>query len=258
MAARGPLHLRKVTNVMLDALVQAAERAGQGRPLSLSLLENVVAGLKASADFEPFYQRSYHELLEIIDGDRSEQRRVNAFGRLMFDPLGRLFDQGRLDRVLIVNLFSFLHMILGDEEERIATRCRDIVELLREERGESFLWSDFSGDPEAKLILWRTLIAIAGSFRRFDPRKDWFIKLMMYRPSSVSVASNAFVPIESDPNAEMIAFGEAEFGLLFSALFEPLVDLSPRDHVAFVREFGAEPQALVGDFLDHLARCRQD
>jgi hypothetical protein len=256
MTRRGPQHLRKITNVMLDALVRAAERAGQGRALSRPLLESVVEGIKTSREFDPFFERSYQEMLEIIEADRAEQRRFNVFGRLMIEPLGRLFETGRLDRALVSNLFAFLHMILGDEAERTANRCREIVELLREERGDAFLWSDFFADAEARSIRWRTLIAIARSFKRFEPRKDWFIRLMMNRPTSISIASNAFVPVETDPAAEMIPFGEEEFVVLFTALFAPLIEISPREQLAFEREFGATPEALTGEFLDHLDHSR--
>jgi len=255
MGEQGPAYLRKVTNDVLDALVIAAERASSGRPLSVALLEEVVSGLKGSAAFDDFYRRSYAEITELVGADDINQRRANAFGRLMIHPFDPLFEAGELDRELIGNLFSFLHMVLGDEAEAHAARCRDILATLRDELGTSFSWEAFFDDPDIRLIEWQVLLHVADLFKRFDVRKDWFIKLMHHRQNTVSVASNAFYAIEHDAVAEPITFGEREFSLIFHAWFDPLESLSPRDDLAFRRAFGGAPRARIGAFLTHLAGC---
>ena len=252
MGDSGPLHLRRTTNVVLDALVQAVERAAAGRPLSLELLDSVVAGLKTQSSFESFYQRAFDELREIVEAERSDRRRANAFGRLMVEPLREAFDQGRLDRALTPALFSFLHMVLGDEAEAMAARCAAIVDERRAERGGAFVWADFYGDAEARRLQWGALVQVARSFKRFELRKDWFVKLMQYRPTAVSLASNAFVPLDSDGPGEAVVFGDAEFVVLFRALFRPLVEIAPLEEPQFVRAFGAGVEDLVGPFLDQV------
>lgn len=255
MGARGPQHLRKTTNVVLDALVQAVEAAGHGQPLSLGLLETVVAGLKVSASFDDFYHRSYREMMDIVECEKREQRRSNAFGRLMLHPLSTLFHDGSLDRALVTNIFSFLHLVLGDEVEVYSQRCKDTVQALKDDLGDFFNWDAFYDDPESKIVLWHTLVQIAASFKRYDLRKDWFIKLMQYRPTTVSVASNAFITRGHDPNEEPLVFGEREFCLFFHALFDSLLELSPKDDAAFRKEFGADPHHLIGGFLVNLSMC---
>jgi len=255
MGDQGPAYLRKVTNDVLDALVQAAERAAAGRPLSVGLLEEIVAGLKDSAAFDDFYRRSFAEIAGIVGAEDIDQRRTNAFGRLMIHPLDPLFDSGALDRAVIGNLFSFLLMVLGEEAEANAVRCRDVLATLREELGTSFSWEAFFDDPEVRLVEWRVLLQVAELFKRFDVRKDWFIKLMLHRQNTVSVASNAFYTLEHEAVAEPITFGDQEFALIFHAWFDPLETLSPRDDLAFRRAFGAPPRARIGAFLTHLAGC---
>lgn len=255
MGDEGPAYLRKVTNDVLDALVKAAERAAPGRSLSVDLLEEIVAGLKDSAAFDDFYRRSFSEIAEIVGAEGIDRRRTNAFGRLMIHPLDPLFDTGVLDRAVIGNLFSFLLMVLGEEAEANATRCRDILASLREEMGTSFGWDAFFNDPEIRLVEWRVLLQVADLFKRFDVRKDWFIKLMLHRPNTVSVASNAFYTLDHETVAEPIVFGENEFALIFHAWFDPFESLSPRDELAFRRAFGAPPHARIGAFLTHLAGC---
>lgn len=255
MGEQGPAYLRKVTNDVLDALVVAAERASAGHPLSPGLLVEIVSGLKDSAAFDDFYRRSYAEIAQIVADDDLNQRRTNAFGRLVIHPLDPLFEAGELDRALIGNLFSFLHMVLGEEAQANADRCRDVLAMLRDELGTSFSWEAFFNDPEVRLVEWQVLLRIADLFKRFDVRKDWFIKLMHHRQNTVSVASNAFYTIEHDAAAEPITFGEREFALIFHAWFDPLENLSPRDDLAFRRAFGTAPRGRIGSFLTLLAGC---
>lgn len=256
MIETGAEQLRKVINVVLDALVQAAEQAAGGRPLPTPLLVEIVAGLKQSKAFDDFYQRSYSDLVAQATNAEFDSRRTNAFGRLILRPLDPLFEAGRLDRALIPNLFNFLHMALGEEADAHAIRCRDLLAALREEKGIAFSWEAFYSDPEIKEIFWRVLLRIAESFRRFDLRRDWFIKLMQHRQNTVSLASNAFYAIDHDPAAEPIAFEEDQFALLFHAWFDPLEDLTPPEALAFRRSLGKGPQELIGPFLTRLAACR--
>ena len=255
MTGRGPGHLRKTTNVVLDALVQAAEQALHGHALDMHTLEALVNQLKGSTAFDDFYHRSYREMMEVVEGEKREQRRTNAFGRLMHHPLSPLFTDGALDRVLIPNIFSFLHLVLGDEEEVYAERCAGIVSALKEDLGDNFTWDAFYDDPEAKVVLWKVLVQVAASFKRYDLRKDWFIKLMQYRPTTVSLASNAFMTREHDPSEEPIHFGEREFCIFFHAMFDPLQNLSIKEEAAFKAEFGTDPHHLIGGFLVNLSMC---
>jgi hypothetical protein len=255
MGARGPRHLRQTTNVVLDALVTAVEQAAHGQPLSKRMLEDIVAGLKVSPGFDDFYRHCYRELMDIVENERLEQRRTNPFGRLVIHALGKLFDQGNITRDLLPNTFSFIHLVLGDEADIYGERCHDILKSLKDDLRDDFIWDAFYSDPRSKLILWHTLVRIAASFKRWDVRKDWFIKLMQYRPTTVSLGSNAFVTREHDAGDEHRVFGEREFCQFFHALFEPLKDLPPSDDVLFRKEFGADPHHLIGPFLVNLTMC---
>lgn len=256
MTGRGPDHLRNTTNIVLDALVRAAEQSLHGQPIDMRTLESLVDELKQSAAFDDFYHRSYREMMEVVEGESLEQRRTNAFGRLMLHPLSPLFSEERLDRLLVPNIFNFLRLVLGDEDEAVLSeRCAGIVKALRDDLGDSFTWDVFYADPEAKIVQWQVLVKIAASFKRYDLRKDWFLKLMQYRPTTVSLASNAFITKDHGPYEDPIQFGEREFCLFFHALFDPLTDLDRRDSEAFQKEFGSDPHHLIGGFLVNLATC---
>jgi hypothetical protein len=256
MGSRGPKLLRRTTNVVLDALLQAADTAYRGKPLTREALHDIVDGLKISAQFDEFYRRAYRELMEVVDEEKLEQRRQNAFGRLMVHPISELFDKEILDREILPNVFSFFHLVLGDDAESFGERCMERVRELREELGEDFSWDAFYEDPQAKKVLWHTLVRIANSFKRWDVRKDWFMKLMQYTPSTVSLGSTAFVVREhGNGHEEPHVFGNHQFCAFFQALFSPLTDMPKADEALFRDEFGSDPHHLIGQFLVHLASC---
>jgi len=258
MGSRGPNHLRRTTNAVLDALIQSAEAAYRGTPPGLNALHQIVENLKGSAAFDDFYRRSYREIMEIVASEELEQMRSNAFGRLMVLPLAELFDIGVFDRALLTNVFQFFHLVLGDDADVYGAQCRSVIEDLRARRGDAFTWEDFYTDPRAKLVQWRTLVRISASFKRWELRKDWFLKLMQYTPATVSMGQSAFI-VKDSPNgrqpSEPWIFGDHEFCRFFQALFSPLTDMPRVEEQAFREEFGADPHHLIGQFLQNLATC---
>jgi len=256
MGSRGPKFLRKTTNVVLDALLHAAENAYSGKPLTREVLHDIVEGLKISSQFEDFYRRAYRELLDVVDEEKLEQKRQNAFGRLMVHPISELLNKGILSRDILPNIFQFFHLILGDEADEMGRRCHERVHEMRDELAENFSWDAFYDDPQSKAVLWHTLLRIANSFKRWDVRKDWFMKLMQYTPSTVSTGSNSFVVREHDhSHDEPWVFGNHQFCAFFHALFSPLTDMDKADEKAFREQFGTDPHHLLGQFLVHLASC---
>ena len=127
MGLRGPKLLRSTTNHVLDALLAAAERAFHGGPVTMHGLHDIVAGLESSLQFDQFYQRAYAELVAMVEQEKIEHKRVNAFGRLVVHQLGELLEDGTLDRALLPNIFSFLHLVLGDDAQTYGDRCSEIL-----------------------------------------------------------------------------------------------------------------------------------
>ncbi|MGE5506516.1 MAG: hypothetical protein ACM31L_18985 [Actinomycetota bacterium] len=238
--------------------MRAAEDAMHGQTIGAAQMEKIISGLKQSPSFDEFYRRAYREMMEIVENEKLELKRTNAFGRLMVHPLTVLFEAGIFERDILPNIFSFIHLVLGDEGDVYGEHCQDIVQSLKDEMGDEFNWDAFYGDGRAKVIYWHTLVRIAHSFKRWELRKDWFIKLMQYTPTTVSLSSNAFVTREHDPNEEPRVFGEREFCQFFQALFAPLQDLSGDDEALFRQEFGNDPHHLIGPFLVNLTTCPID
>ncbi|MEW5726649.1 MAG: hypothetical protein AB1918_02375 [Pseudomonadota bacterium] len=239
---------------MLDALIKAAKDAYDDRLIGLNGLNDIVEGLKTSPGFDDFYRRAYREMMEIVEAEKLEQKRTNAFGRLMIHPLSEAFDTNVLDRDVLPNVFSFIHLVLGDDGDKYAEECTKLVHDLREALDDEFTWDAFYSNRQAKLIQWHTLVRIAASFQRWDLRKDWFVKLMQYTPTTVSLGASAFV-VKENHHDEPRVFGNREFCAFFQGLFKPLTEISAGDEDVFRKEFGTDPHHHIGKFLVHLAAC---
>lgn len=255
MGQRGPSLLRNTTNHVLDALLRAAEAAYHGQAVPMKALHDIVEGLKSGAVFDEFYRHSFNDISETVEEDKLAQQRSNAYGRLMLHPLNELFQSERLDRELLPNIFSFFHLVLGDDAQTYGDACKDIVATLKSDMGDAFSWDAFYAHPEAKRIQWHTLTRVATSFKRWELRKEWFIKLMQYTPTTVSLGQSTFMTREVDHTEEPRVFGNRDFCAFFQALFIPLTEMAIADEPAFKREFGSDPHHLIGGFLVHLASC---
>lgn len=249
MSQRGPRQLRETANTLLDAFIHAVQQADAGGKLSLADLTRIADALKASPELEPIYERAYGEIAAGVMQETQEAQRVEVFHRLMTHPLDPLLDSGELSRDALPNFFNFLRLVLGDEVDALQSACMEVSDGLRAKFGESFTWDMFYTDDRAKLILYRVLARIAETFKRFEPRRDWFISVMQYTPATIGVAHNVFVP---NKGRETYVFGEAEFKRMFRHLFAPVKTMSEADRALYASEFGASPDAAFAALFREL------
>jgi hypothetical protein len=249
MTNRGPRQLRETANTLLDAFIRAVEQADAGGKLSLADLTRVADALKASPELEPIYERAYAEIASGVLQESQAAQRVEVFHRLMTHPLDPLLDAGELSRDALPNFFNFLRLVLGEEVDALQHECVEVHAALKAKFGEAFAWDMFYTDDRAKLIFYRVLARIAVTFKRFEPRRDWFISVMQYTPATIGVAHNVFVP---NKGRESYVFGEAEFKRMFRHLFEPVKKMSEADRALFERALDTSPDAAFAQFFREL------
>jgi len=189
-------------------------------------------------------------LVHAVASGIAQERRADPFRRLMCHPLTELLESDQISRTLLPNYFNFLHLVLGDQQDELTAECEGILEAARQD--PHFTWDFFYDDPRAKAVLWGVLMRIAETFKRFEPRRDWFIGLMENRMHAVSIAPNAFIPLAHGEEDNKVSFGKAQFDLLFGALYRPLLRMSAQDDAAFTRMFGAPPAKLVAPLVEKL------
>ena len=251
MSAEGRAEMRRIAERMFADYLQLIEE----RHSTVATVPQLRAALDAylgSPGFKVVLSKAHGRLLEAAALELLRQKRREPFPRLVVHPLAVAFSDERLSRDLLPGYFSFLHLVLGDAQDKMAAQCLDILSELRDHDPLGFSWDHFYEDPRAKLILWSVLARIAETFRRFDARRDWFIGLMQNRPHSVSLGPHAFQPLPRS-DGETKAFGAEEFAILFDVLFSPLRDLRPADLAAFQRSFGGAPEDVFGHLFANLA-----
>lgn len=245
MSGDASIELRRFAGRVVDAFIQAVDRQYGGSAAGPDMLRNTAAAFSLSPLLVSMAEAAAcHLLSDDLD---------DPYQRLLVSPLDELLQSGELNRDILPNYFNFLHLVMGDGKDPLAEACAAIVAKMKAEPFPPFGWDDFLADPRVRVVLWTVLLRIAESFRRFDARRDWFIKLMQYDRQSVSLAANAFLPknkTEDEPVRP--PFGPDQFNLLFAALFGPLRRLSDGDKAAFKNAFGQTVEVAFGPIWQSL------
>jgi hypothetical protein len=242
MSIKGREELHRFAQSILGAFLVSAKQEGLGEEAKSFLASDRCAEL---------VHQFLGNLTHAVASEMAQERRADPFRRLMVHPLTELLEAGGVSRALLPNYFNFLHLVLGDDGQADLTRqCEAILD---EVKGDPhFTWDFFYDDPRARALLWTVLMRIADAFKRFEPRRDWFIELMQNRTHAVSVGPNAFVPLAHNEEEDKAQFGMAEFNRLFTALYRPLLWMAAGDDAAFTRAFGAPPAKLIAPFVEKL------
>ena len=245
MSGASSSELRRFAGRVVEAFVLAVDSQFNGSPVGPDLLRKAGAVFSVSDLLMQMADQAARNL--------ASEELEDPYQRLLVSPLGELFQTEELSRDLLPNYFNFINLVMGDGQAPLSEACTAIVAKMRAEPFPPFSWDDFLADQRVRLLLWTVLLRIAESFKRFDIRRDWFIKLMQYERQSVSLASNVFIPkpkVEAD--APKPAFGDDQFKLLFAALFGPMKKLSPEDRSAFQKSFGQTVDAAFAPLWSNL------
>jgi hypothetical protein len=258
MFAKGPLQIRHAVVTMLDAFVATADEAAMrnGGQVTADDIAKIADAMKQSGEMDNFYRAVFGQIVNTIVEAQNQNRRVNAFGRLVVHPLSDFFQSQQLDRGMLHNFFFFVHSLVGETEQEWNDACADIVEELRAKLGESFTWDDFYRDPRAETIFWQVLVKIAQAFKRFETRRDWLFKIMQHKQTSISLAPNKYVNLGD--GHDVAQFTKADFLTVFDNLFAPVRNLSFEQAVRFEHATKLEPKAAFAKFFDDLAEYRNE
>lgn len=254
MINRGPDFLRQMANKLLDALVQGADAEARKAPFTIDMLRQLVEAMKTAPDYDHYYRASYDSLMKVVEEDARRGARVNAFGRLLVHPLDPLFAEEKLDRRLIGNYFFFVRSLFGDEVDVMADEAATIAEEIRGKSGGNLDWASFYADPRAKQLYFRVIARVIRSFRVFETRRDWVMKVMQHDPTAVGISSNVY--IERPFEGQALPFGTREFYMFFDGLIRPLARLSDEDAALFRNATGEDPDKVVRNFLSELEEHR--
>lgn len=144
--------------------------------------------------------------------------RTNAYGRIMVQPLERLFDRKhrRFSEKQLSNYFHMLSSILG--RNTFEEYHDQIAELMRSEirdHGSNFTWDHFYDHPTVIKCRLETLGKVAQAFEHFDQRMNWFLNVM---ESSIR---------DPEDGAGTMQFTEHQAKDFLLAMFGEFINMSP-------------------------------
>ena len=258
MFAKGPLQIRHAVVTMLDAFVATAQEtaAKHGGTVSAEEIDKIAEAMKLSGEMDNFYRAVFGQIVNTIVEAQHQNRRTNAFGRLVVHPLSDFFQSQQLDRGMLHNFFFFVHSLVGEEEKEWNDICANIVDELREKLGEAFTWDDYYEDPRAQAIFWQVLVRIAQAFKRFDTRREWLFRIMQHKQTSISLAPNKYVKVGD--GLDVAQFSKADFLTVFDNLFAPVRNLSYEQALRFEQVTGVAAKTAFAKFFEDLAAYRTE
>ncbi|CAA7615773.1 conserved hypothetical protein [Candidatus Terasakiella magnetica] len=259
MREPGGKRCRGAAGVAINALIDLLDESATDGQVSMDVVRRVAAAvLSARGPLSDYYARWEEGCDASFTLRRIEKQRIDFIGRILTQPFAALFEDedSGIDRKVLPQFFAAVHMIVGTEPFD-ALKARANLAAERHHTPEGMVaWDDFYRDFDVVQIFEHLAVAIARSFRRFEPRRDWFLIVMNSSPNSISTASNAFIPRKSEDKMTR-EFSEIHMCRMFRALFSEFrPETFPAERKeAFMERWGAEPEKVFGPlFVSLLGR----
>jgi hypothetical protein len=260
--AEGGKRCRSTAAVTIRAFLELLEENAVEGLVPIDVARRIgEAIIGAGGPLTHYYSASETACDRQFDLLRVERQRVDHLGRVIAHPFAHLFDQPKsgVERKHLPQFFAAVRMMLGEEvHEEMKARCAAIAEGYRTP-DNMVDWDAFHADFDTGLLLERVLVTMGRSFRRFEPRKDWFLIVMNSNPSSISLASNVFVAKKPEDKA-VREFTEVNMCRMFRALFAAVrPETFDKDRrKAFTDRWGSDPDKVFGTMFVELQRlCQQ-
>jgi hypothetical protein len=250
-----------VAGVAIRALIDLLDESATDGAVTMDVVRRIAnAVLSARGPLSDYYANWENGCESAFAVRRIEQQRIDFIGRIITQPFAALLDdrEAGMERKNLPQFFAAVRMIVGDEPfDGLRTRANEAAERHRTDEG-MVAWDDFYRDFDVIQIFENMAVAIARSFRRFEPRKDWFLIIMNSSPSSVSTASNAFIPKKAEDKVTR-EFSESHMVRMFQALFSEfrLETFTPERKAVFMERWGSEPEKVFGPLWVSLLTMEQ-
>lgn len=262
MREPGGKRCRGVAGIAIRALIDLLDESTTDGAVTMDVVRRIAnAVLSARGPLSDYYANWENGCDSAFTLRRIEQQRTDFIGRIVTQPFAALLDdrEAGLERKHLAQFFAAVRMIVGDEPfDGLRTRANEAAERHRTPEG-MVAWDDFYRDFDVMQVFEQIAVAIARSFRRFEPRKDWFLIIMNSSPSSISTASNAFIPKKAEDKVTR-EFSEAHMVRMFVALFSEfrLETFTPERRDVFMERWGSDPEKVFGPlFVSLLSMAQQ-
>lgn len=258
----GGRRCRTAVSVAVRALLDLIEESADNGQVSVEAVRRIGhAVISAQGPLSALYTQTQHNCQATFELQAIERKRTDFLGRIVTQPFAELFDDPKsgIERKHLPQLFAAIRMMVGEEVyEDLRTQAATAAERYRTPEGP-VEWDAFYADPVTAAVREQVLVTMGRSFRRFEPRKDWFLIVMNSNPSSISLGSSVFIAKKPDDKA-VREFTELNMCRLFRALFATVrpdaFDVAHRH--AFTERWGSDPEKIFGVmFVELQALCLQ-
>lgn len=245
------IYLRQSVSEALDTAAAVIDQTLRERRLHPGDGKRLLDALRQSPWFDKFCAKVSAGYEHRMADHTQVAKRKDLFRRVLVHPIGPLLDSGQFDRALLPNYFAFFKHLLGDGKDVFTAECEAVAAELAATHGADYGLDAFYDHPRIKAILYQIWVRIVRSFQRFEMRRQWFIDLMSFDPSSEPVSAHFYIERKHTPD-EVHRFTGRNFYELFNTLFAAARHLSPEEAQLFERTVGSPPDKVLGPFLKEL------
>lgn len=222
---RGPASVRTYLYRALDLLSRdLRERAERnGGLLSTVEIDVAVDAFKRAqaAAIGGICRAAWDECGVLFDAEQRGEDRKSAFERLLVRPFEHLLAEGTgsepgtsLSRRIVPGYLAAVQELTGPIVfGRHQERCKDLVRLVRDARGNAFTWDDVYADSASTDIVNDILADVAVHFGEFEKQRERFIRMV-----------NNAMPASGNGTGAAHGFSGEDFSLMMSALYASLSD----------------------------------
>jgi hypothetical protein len=252
-------HCQALGEHLLTTFLAAIEEQSHDGVVSIDVVKHIVSVMKdKQGPYAGVFAKTERDCLKEFALIQHDKHRVNYLGRLVVKTFSHLLDKPQgIPRKFIPQFFIVLKMILGEENHAcLQGQCLDVINTIP--KNDVIPWDAFYAHPSSMLILEQVQVSIARTFKRFDPRKAWFLTIMNSSPTSISTSSTSFVvkPNENKPHDKSGEYNDIHFVRMMMAIFNNVRPgtISADFEEQFRQRWNASPKQFFSNIIIELTR----
>jgi len=234
----------------VDLFLQLAKEQAHDGKVSIDGLDVIAQAIQNDPEVREKYcsaqieHCSAHMRMSILNVPR-----INVYGRIISQPFEHLLkqDQAVLSSAQLPNFFHAIEVILGRAEyEKFMERSLRLMDRVSGEKGNNFTYQDLYVDQKCWEIRWDSFMEIAGFFKKFDLRKDWYKRIMQSDPHTPGLGLGPY------------PFSDFQFKTQMMCIFSAFTNLSDDERALFEKKYSKTKRKEFSTFLANVASIEEE
>lgn len=203
------------------------------------------------------FQQRFEEILREHERDIWDRTRTRPFERVLIQRFCHLFpaegqldeSKGHISRRLIPGFLKTVEQMVGYEQcERFRRDCKDLIQRLKSDEGDSFRWHEIYENTTANALVDEALAATALTFDAFEKRVTWLLFTI-----NAQLVTAEYYAFEGE-TVETWKLDRDGLLLMLEALYAPLAKQTRTDagRTMVERRYGMRSAAAIEHLLMRL------